>query len=57
MKTLICNKCDIPKREVTTQEGEAYAKKHNYNYMELSAKTGHNVQEAVKAMVVEIYRR
>jgi len=38
--TLIGNKCDLPNREVETEEAEKYAKENGFNYLEVSAKTG-----------------
>mmetsp|Transcript_38239 Transcript_38239/g.43398 ORF Transcript_38239/g.43398 Transcript_38239/m.43398 type:complete len:216 (+) Transcript_38239:59-706(+) len=44
---LIGNKCDLAhERAVTTEEGEEFAKKHNLIFMETSAKTAHNVENA-----------
>ncbi len=42
---LVGNKTDLnDKREVTTQQGEEEAKKHNLMFIETSAKVGHNVK-------------
>jgi Ras-related protein Rab-6A len=42
---LVGNKTDLnEKREVTTQQGEEEAKKHNLMFIETSAKVGHNVK-------------
>jgi Ras-related protein Rab-2A len=44
---LIGNKCDLEaKRQVSKDEGEAFAKANNLVFMETSAKTSHNVDEA-----------
>lgn len=44
---LIGNKKDLEhKRAVSVQEGEAFASNHDLLYMEASAKTGENVEEA-----------
>ena len=44
---LIGNKSDLThRRAVTTEEGEAFAKEHGIVFMETSAKTAHNVEEA-----------
>ena len=40
---LVGNKCDLPNREVTYDEGASYAKTHGLSYMEISAKTGQNL--------------
>ena len=37
---LVANKIDLPDRQVSSQEGEAYAAKHNMLYLEFSAKDG-----------------
>jgi Ras-related protein Rab-2A len=44
---LVANKVDLEdSRVVTTEEGEKYAKKNNMMYVESSALTGENVEEA-----------
>jgi Ras-related protein Rab-2A len=44
---LIGNKCDLDsKRQVSREEGEAFAKEHGLVFMETSAKTAQNVDEA-----------
>ncbi|CAD0089296.1 ras-domain-containing protein, partial [Aureobasidium melanogenum] len=46
---LVGNKTDLnDKREVTTQQGEEEAKKHNLMFIETSAKVGHNVKPLFK---------
>ena len=46
---LVGNKTDLnDKREVTTQQGEDEAKKHNLMFVETSAKLGHNVKTLFK---------
>ena len=46
---LVGNKTDLnDKREVTTQQGEEEAKKHNLMFVETSAKAGHNVKTLFK---------
>lgn len=46
---LVGNKTDLnDKREVTTQQGEEEAKKHNLLFIETSAKVGHNVKPLFK---------
>eukprot|EP01025_Chloroclados_australasicus_P032396 TRINITY_DN3286_c0_g1_i1.p2 TRINITY_DN3286_c0_g1~~TRINITY_DN3286_c0_g1_i1.p2 ORF type:complete len:214 (-),score=21.47 TRINITY_DN3286_c0_g1_i1:325-966(-) len=44
---LIGNKSDLShKREVSTEEGERFAQEHGLVFLETSAKTAHNVEEA-----------
>lgn len=44
---LVANKVDLKdSRVVTTKEGEEYAKKNGFTYVESSALTGENVEEA-----------
>lgn len=44
---LIGNKDDLKlEREVSTEEGQEFADKHNLLFMETSAKTGHNIEAA-----------
>ena len=46
---LVGNKTDLnEKREVTAQQGEEEAKKHNLLFIETSAKLGHNVKQLFK---------
>ena len=51
---LIGNKDDLKAdREVSTEEGEQFARKHNLLFFETSAKTGHNIEAAfVQSAVV-----
>jgi len=51
------NKSDDDKcttRRVTRSEGETYAKNRGFDYFEVSAKTGHNVDNAFMAMIKAI---
>ncbi|KAJ1328690.1 hypothetical protein BSLG_009925 [Batrachochytrium salamandrivorans] len=44
---LVANKCDLEaQRQVSKEEGEAFAHKHGLLYLETSAKTGHQVEQA-----------
>jgi len=46
---LIGNKDDLAlEREVSTEEGQAFADQHNLLFMETSAKTGHNTEAAFR---------
>lgn len=52
---LIGNKADLAdKRQVSTEEAEAFAKEKGMQYFETSAKTGANIQTAVDACVAVI---
>lgn len=43
---LIGNKCDLPDyREISKDQAENFAKKHNLTYFEVSAKTGQNIDD------------
>ena len=44
-RIIIANKVDLDDRQVSTEEGEAYAKSKGMRYLETSAKTDKNVQE------------
>merc|ERR1712093_520067 len=53
---LIGNKSDLThRRAVTTEEGEAFAQEHGLVFMETSAKTAHNVEEAFINTARKIY--
>ena len=52
---LIGNKCDVPNREVPYNVAMDYARKQNFGYLEVSAKTGFNIWNAFKLMVRMIY--
>ena len=55
---LLGNQSETKKqREVTYQEALQYAKLHNYNYMEVSAKTRQNIEQAFQIMATEIDRK
>ncbi|XWS47279.1 hypothetical protein CRYUN_Cryun14cG0138700 [Craigia yunnanensis] len=55
---LIGNKCDLAhRRAVTTEEGEQFAKEHGLIFMEASAKTAQNVEEAFISTATKIYRK
>lgn len=55
---LIGNKCDLDaRREVKREEGEAFAREHGLIFMETSAKTAANVEEAFINTAKEIYEK
>jgi Ras-related protein Rab-2A len=55
---LIGNKCDLGhKRQVSTDEGEAFAKEHGLVFLETSAKTAHNVDDAFVQTAQAIYEK
>ena len=45
------------RRAVTTEEGEQFAKEHGLVFMETSAKTAHNVEEAFINTASNIYNK
>ena len=54
---LVGNKCDlINERQVSIEEGENFAKKHNIKFFEASAKDGTNVNELFFYLANEIYQ-
>ncbi|RZS03428.1 hypothetical protein BHM03_00033608 [Ensete ventricosum] len=55
---LVGNKCDMPCRgAVGTEEGEQFAKNHGLIFMETSAKTAQNVEEAFINTAAVIYKK
>jgi small GTP-binding protein len=55
---LIGNKCDLePERQVSKEEGLAYANKNRLAFEETSAKTSHQVDTSFKRILTEIYKR
>ncbi|KAK6157111.1 hypothetical protein DH2020_011359 [Rehmannia glutinosa] len=55
---LIGNKCDLAhRRAVSTEEGEQFAKEHGLIFMEASAKTAQNVEEAFIKTASTIYKK
>jgi len=57
-KILIGNKCDWDdKRAVSTQQGQALADELGIPFMEVSAKTNHNINEAFFSLAGDIKKR
>eukprot|EP01084_Bolivina_argentea_P306782 530178_1 len=57
-KILVGNKLDlIDKRVVSFEEADALAKEYNMKYIEVSAKTGENVNAAFETLIIEIYKK
>eukprot|EP00877_Chromochloris_zofingiensis_P002886 jgi/Chrzof1/12599/Cz07g00150.t1 len=55
---LIGNKSDLShRRAVSTEEGEQFAKEHGLIFLETSARTAHNVEEAFINTAREIYKK
>jgi len=48
---LLGNKCDLPNREVTYNEGMDYARSRNFGFLEVSAKTGTNVRNSFNCLI------
>ena len=55
-KLLIGNKCDNLHISVTTEEGKLFAEKNNIDFIETSAKTGANIDEAFKKLTSELLK-
>ena len=56
-KILLGNKCDMPDRQVTKEEGDKFAKEYGINFFETSAKTGVNIQEAFRVVATDSYNK
>jgi DnaJ family protein C protein 27 len=54
---LCANKCDLPRRAVTEEEGRSWAKANNFTYFETSASSGANVVEVFEHTFAEALRR
>ena len=51
---IIGNKIDCEEREVKTEDAESYCKWQNYPYFETSAKTGENIDKAIRFLVKKV---
>jgi GTPase SAR1 family protein len=55
---LIGNKCDLESsRQVSREEAEAFAKEHNLSFLETSAKSAENVEDAFLKTAEEIQKK
>ena len=55
---LVGNKCDLEdNREVLKEDGEELAKKLKIKFMEVSAKTGENVEKLFKTLFEDVYEK
>ena len=51
---LVGNKADVSEKTVTTSEAEAFAKRHNLEYLETSAKDGVNINDTFVRLARDI---
>jgi small GTP-binding protein len=57
-KLIVANKCDLSdKTEVSSTEGKSFAEEMGLGFIETSAKTGMNVDDAFTAIVAEVVKR
>ena len=54
---IVGNKLDLPAKQVTDEEVEAFKKQFNFPYFETSAKTRHNVEEAFEKLIQETAKK
>ena len=55
---MVGNKCDLDEeRQVTFEEGEEFAKDNGMLFFEVSAKTGHNIEQVFEHSSIEIERK
>jgi Ras-related protein Rab-1A len=55
---LVGNKIDlVDDREVTPEEGKELAEKLNLSYIETSAKTGENIEDAFRMLALQLIKK
>lgn len=54
---MLGNKCDIPNRQVSKEEGEALGKTYNIEYVETSSKLNINIDEIITRMILDCYSK
>jgi len=55
---LVGNKCDLTeKRQVSSEEGKAFAERNNVEFIEVSAKTTENLEKAFYSTTNKIYQK
>jgi GTPase SAR1 family protein len=52
---LLGNKCDLPNRQVTSEEGQKFARSKGFGFMEVSAKNNIGVTAAFTGLASNIY--
>lgn len=57
VKMIVGNKIDLPNREVTTDEGLTFARRHQTLYIESSAKTADGVKCCFEELVQKVFIR
>ena len=53
---IIGNKIDIFEREVSREDGEKFAKKQNFEYIETSAKSGKGIDECIRFLIKKVLK-
>ena len=51
---ILGNKIDLQHREVSKEDAENFAKINNYDYYEVSAKTGKGIDESIKILIQKV---
>ena len=50
------NKCDLANKVISTEEGQKLADENNIQFIETSAKTGHNVDKLIEMITRQIIK-